>query len=37
MVMADDETLKRQRLAVLSKLVRACKRVADLSEIQTAA
>jgi glycyl-tRNA synthetase beta chain len=37
MVMADDETLKRQRLAVLAKLVRAFKRVADLSEIQSAA
>jgi glycyl-tRNA synthetase beta chain len=37
MVMTDDETLRRQRLAVLSKLVRAFKRVADLSEIQTAA
>ena len=37
MVMTDDETLKRQRLAVLAKLVRAFKRVADLSEIQSAA
>ena len=37
MVMVDDESLKRQRLAVLSKLVRAFKRVADLSEIQVAA
>ena len=34
MVMVEDETLKRQRLAVLAKLVRAFKRVADLSEIQ---
>jgi glycyl-tRNA synthetase beta chain len=37
MVMVEDETLKRQRLAVLSKLVRAFKRVADLSEIQSTA
>jgi glycyl-tRNA synthetase beta chain len=37
MVMVDDETLKRQRLAVLAKLVRAFKRVADLSEIQPSA
>ena len=37
MVMVPDETLKLQRLAVLAKLVRAFKRVADLSEIQTAA
>ncbi len=37
MVMVEDETLKRQRLAVLAKLVRAFKRVADLSEIQSAA
>jgi glycyl-tRNA synthetase beta chain len=36
MVMVDDEGLKLQRLAVLSKLVRAFKRVADLSEIQIA-
>lgn len=36
MVMVDDESLKRQRLALLSKLVRAFKRVADLSEIQVA-
>ena len=35
--MVEDEALKRQRLAVLAKLVRAFKRVADLSEIQTAA
>ena len=34
MVMVEDETLKKQRLAVLAKLVRAFKRVADLSEIQ---
>ena len=34
LVMVDDETLKKQRLAVLAKLVRAFKRVADLSEIQ---
>jgi glycyl-tRNA synthetase beta chain len=37
MVMVDDEALKRQRLAVLAKLVRAFKRVADLSEIQASA
>jgi glycyl-tRNA synthetase beta chain len=37
MVMVDDEGLKLQRLAVLAKLVRAFKRVADLSEIQSAA
>jgi glycyl-tRNA synthetase beta chain len=37
MVMVDDAELKRQRLAVLAKLVRAFKRVADLSEIQAAA
>ena len=35
MVMVPDETLKRQRLALLSKLVRAFKRVADLAEIQS--
>jgi glycyl-tRNA synthetase beta chain len=34
MVMVEDESLKRQRLALLGKLVRAFKRVADLSEIQ---
>ncbi|MFI5348385.1 MAG: glycine--tRNA ligase subunit beta [Elusimicrobiota bacterium] len=37
MVMVEDESLKRQRLAVLAKLVRAFKRVADLSEIQPSA
>ena len=37
MVMVEDEGLKRQRLALLSKLVRAFKRVADLSEIQVSA
>jgi len=37
MVMVDDEALKRQRLAVLARLVRAFKRVADLSEIQASA
>ena len=37
MVMAGDETLRRQRLAVLAQLVRAFKRVADLSEIQPSA
>ncbi|MDE2491617.1 MAG: glycine--tRNA ligase subunit beta [Elusimicrobia bacterium] len=37
MVMVEDEALKRQRLAVLSKLVRAFNRVADLSEIQASA
>jgi glycyl-tRNA synthetase beta chain len=37
MVMVGDETLKRQRLSVLAKLVRAFKRVADLSEIQSSA
>jgi glycyl-tRNA synthetase beta chain len=37
MVMVEDEGLKRQRLAVLAKLVRAFKRVADLSEIQVSA
>jgi len=37
MVMAEDEGLKNQRLALLSKLVRAFRRVADLSEIQPAA
>ncbi len=37
MVMVDDEGLKLQRLAVLAKLVRAFKRVADLSEIQASA
>ena len=36
MVMVEDEALKRQRLALLGKLVRAFKRVADLSEIQSA-
>jgi glycyl-tRNA synthetase beta chain len=36
MVMVEDEGLKRQRLALLSKLVRAFTRVADLSEIQIA-
>lgn len=36
MVMAEDEALKTQRLALLGKLVRAFKRVADLSEIQVA-
>jgi glycyl-tRNA synthetase beta chain len=35
MVMVEDESLKRQRLALLGKLVRAFKRVADLSEIQS--
>ncbi|MEK7388519.1 MAG: glycine--tRNA ligase subunit beta [Elusimicrobiota bacterium] len=34
MVMVEDETLKRQRLALLNRLVRAFRRVADLSEIQ---
>ncbi|MDD5304448.1 MAG: glycine--tRNA ligase subunit beta [Elusimicrobia bacterium] len=34
MVMVEDEGLKKQRLALLSKLVRAFRRVADLSEIQ---
>ncbi|MEK7384257.1 MAG: glycine--tRNA ligase subunit beta, partial [Elusimicrobiota bacterium] len=34
MVMVEDESLKCQRLALLGKLVRAFKRVADLSEIQ---
>jgi glycyl-tRNA synthetase beta chain len=37
MVMVEDEALKRQRLALLSKLVRAFRRVADLSEIQSSA
>lgn len=37
MVMVDDESLKRQRLALLGKLVRAFKRVADLSELQVGA
>jgi glycyl-tRNA synthetase beta chain len=37
MVMVDDEALKKQRLALLSKLVRAFRRVADLSEIQPSA
>lgn len=37
MVMVDDESLKNQRLALLSKLVRAFRRVADLSEIQAPA
>jgi glycyl-tRNA synthetase beta chain len=37
MVMVPDEALKLQRLAVLAKLVRAFKRVADLSEIQASA
>jgi glycyl-tRNA synthetase beta chain len=37
MVMVDDEPVKRRRLALLSKLVRAFKRVADLSEIQSPA
>ncbi|HAZ09145.1 MAG TPA: glycine--tRNA ligase subunit beta [Elusimicrobia bacterium] len=35
MVMVEDESLKRQRLALLGKLARAFKRVADLSEIQS--
>lgn len=33
MVMAEDDALKRQRLALLGKLVRAFHRVADLSEL----
>ena len=37
MVMVEDEALKKQRLALLSKLVRAFGRVADLSEIQASA
>ncbi|MDO8757286.1 MAG: glycine--tRNA ligase subunit beta, partial [Elusimicrobiota bacterium] len=37
MVMGEDENLKKQRLALLSKLVRAFRLVADLSEIQPAA
>lgn len=37
MVMVEDEGLKRQRLALLGKLVRAFRRVADLSEIQASA
>ncbi|OGS39144.1 MAG: glycine--tRNA ligase subunit beta [Elusimicrobia bacterium RIFOXYD12_FULL_66_9] len=37
MVMVEDEGLKRQRLALLGKLVRAFRLVADLSEIQTPA
>lgn len=37
MVMADDQDLKRQRLALLSKLVRLFKAVADLAELQPAA
>lgn len=37
MVMVEDEGLKRQRLALLGKLVRAFKRVADLSELQVSA
>jgi glycyl-tRNA synthetase beta chain len=36
MVMDEDEGLKKQRFAVLAKLVKAFKRVADLSEIQPA-
>jgi glycyl-tRNA synthetase beta chain len=34
MVMVEDEGVKTQRLALLSKLVRAFRRVADLAEIQ---
>ena len=37
MVMVEDGELKKQRLALLSKLVRAFRRVADLSEIQAPA
>lgn len=37
MVMAEDPELRRQRLALLSKLVRLFKNVADLSELQAAA
>ncbi len=37
MVMVEDEGLKKQRLALLSKLVRAFRLVADLSEIQVSA
>jgi len=37
MVMVEDEGLKKQRLALLSKLVRAFRLVADLAEIQAAA
>ncbi len=36
MVMVDEQELKRQRLALLAKLLRAFKRIADLSEIQAA-
>jgi glycyl-tRNA synthetase beta chain len=37
MVMVDDEALRNQRLALLSKLVRAVHRIGDLSEIQESA
>ncbi len=37
MVMVEDESLKKQRLALLGKLVRAFRLVADLSEIQASA
>jgi glycyl-tRNA synthetase beta chain len=37
MVMVEDEGLKKQRIALLNKLVRAFGRVADLSEIQASA
>lgn len=37
MVLVDDEPVRRRRLALLAKLVRAFKRVADLSEIQSPA
>lgn len=37
MVMAEDQDLRRQRLSLLSKLVRLFKSVADLSELQPAA
>ena len=37
MVMVEDESLQAQRIALLSKLVRAFRRVADLSEIQASA
>ena len=37
MVMVEDESLKSQRIALLSKLVRAFRLVADLSEIQASA
>ncbi len=37
MVMVEDEDLKKQRIALLRKLVRAFRRVADLSEIQASA